>query len=266
MIYDLQKASLMKRISAFLLDFIITVILFTGCMFLVANITNYDANLNALEERLLSIQEKYDIDNLEKKHNVSFTDYQYMFEDELSTLPEKVRLAFDACNEEMNTDSESIRLYETIMTLSILIVSISMLISFIILEFVVPLVLGNGQTLGKKIFSIAVMRVDCVKITPQVLFIRSILGKYTISTMVPLIMLLTFLFGAAPLMPLVVIVAILLIQIILLIVTKTNSLIHDSLASTVVVDLQSQMIFDTVEAKNEYVLALHKESVDKADY
>ncbi|MBO5715310.1 MAG: RDD family protein [Clostridia bacterium] len=266
MIYDLQKASLMKRISAFLLDFILTVMLFTGCMLLVANITNYDANLTALEDRLISIQEKYGIEELEKQYEIKFTDYQYMFDEEIAAIPQEVRVVFDACNEEMNTDAESIKLYETIMTLSILIVSISMLISFIVLEFVIPLILGNGQTLGKKMFSIAVMRVDCVKITPQVLFIRSILGKYTISTMVPLIMLLTLLFGSTPLMPLIVIVAIFLIQIILLIVTKTNSLIHDSLASTVVVDLQSQMIFDTVEAKNEYVLRLHKESVDKADY
>lgn len=258
----------MKRISAFLLDFILTVMIFTGCMLLVANITNYDANLTALEDRLTSIQEKHGIAQIEEKfeNKYKFSDYQLMFEDDIAKLPEEVQTVFKACNEEMNTDNESIKLYEIIMTLSILIVSISMLISFIILEFVVPLIFGNGQTLGKKIFSIAVMRVDCVKITPQVLFIRSILGKYTISTMVPLIMLLTLFFGSLPLMPLLVIAAILLIQIIMLIVTKTNSLIHDSLASTVVVDLQSQMIFDTVEAKNEYVLRLHKESVDKADY
>lgn len=266
MIFDLQKASLMKRISAFLLDFILIVMLFTGMMLLVSDITNYDSNLVALENQLISIQEKYNIPQIEEEYKVKFTDYQYMFENEVAELPQEVQDVFNACNEEMNTDGHAIKLYETIMTLSILIVAISMLIAFIILEFVVPLILGNGQTFGKKIFSIAVMRVDGVKITAQVLFIRAILGKYTISTMVPIIMLLTLLFGSTPLMPLIVILAIFLIQIVLLIATKTNSLIHDSLASTVVVDMQSQMIFDSVEAKNEYVLRLHKESVDKADY
>ena len=141
-----------------------------------------------------------------------------------------------------------------------------MLIAFVILEFIVPLLLKNGQTIGKKVFSIAVMRVDAVRITPLVLFVRSILGKYTIGTMVPLIMLLTLLFGATPLMPIAILLGVLIIQILLFIFTKTNSLIHDSLASTVVVDLQSQMIFDSVEEKTEYQLRLHNEAANKANY
>ena len=57
-----------------------------------------------------------------------------------------------------------------------------------------------------------------------------------------------------------------LIQIILLIVTRTNSLIHDTLSSTVVIDFASQMIFDSVEAKREYQLRIHKEEAEKSDY
>ena len=266
MIYDLQKASIMKRFSAFLLDLVLIVMLFTGSMLAISHITDYDFYLTSLENRLLSIQDKYDIATLEKEHKVSFNEFQYMFDDEIAKLPEEVSKAFEACNAEMNTDSEAIKLYETITTLSILIVSLSMLITFVVLEFIVPLIFKNGQTLGKKVFSIAVVRNDCVKITPFVLFVRAILGKYTISTMVPFIMILTLLFGSTPLMPIAVILLVLLIQVILLVTTKTRSLIHDSLASTVVVDLQSQMIFDSVEAKNEYLLRLSKEASENAEY
>ncbi len=263
MIYDLQKASLMKRFSAFLFDLVLLIMLFTALMLLVSSIVDYDSYLYGLENRLTEIQEKHNISAIEKEYEVSFNEFQYMFEDEVAKLPEEVQEAFKACTKEMNEDSDSIKLYETIMSLSIAIVSISMLLSYIILEFVVPLFFKNGQTLGKKMFAIAVMRTDCVRITPIVLFIRTVLGKYTIGTMVPLVMLLTLAFGSTPLMPLTVILLILLIQIVLLVTTKTNSLIHDSLASTVVVDYQSQMIFDTVEAKNAYQLRLHNEATEK---
>ena len=266
MIYDLQKANFFKRVSAFLVDLILVAMLFTAGMLVISRLLDYDSHLLALEERLTSIQDKYNITEIEKQYKVSFNEYQYMLPEETDILPDEVKLPFEACKEEMNTDKASIKLYETIMSLSILIVSISMLIAFVILEFIVPLLLKNGQTIGKKVFSIAVMRVDAVRITPLVLFVRSILGKYTIGTMVPLIMLLTLLFGATPLMPIAILLGVLIIQILLFIFTKTNSLIHDSLASTVVVDLQSQMIFDSVEEKTEYQLRLHNEAANKANY
>ena len=266
MMYDLQKASFMKRFSAFLLDFVLLTMVFTGAMLAVSSITNYDTHFNDLESRLTAIQEKHNIPEIEKTSGVLFNEFQYMFDEEKSALPQDVQDAYNACTVEMNTDKEAIKLYETIMSLSIVIVSISMLIAFMLLEFLVPLLFKNGQTLGKKIFSIAVMRTDGVRISPMVLFIRTILGKYTIGTMVPLVMLLMLLFGSSPIIPMSIILLILIIQAILLITTKTRSLIHDYLSSTVVVDLQSQMIFDSVEARNEYLLKLHKESADKASY
>jgi hypothetical protein len=45
MIYDLQKASILKRVSAGLLDFILTLIIATGAFFLLSSIFNYDSML-----------------------------------------------------------------------------------------------------------------------------------------------------------------------------------------------------------------------------
>ncbi len=264
--YDLQKASLMKRFSAFLLDFILLVMLFTGVMLVVSTITNYDTYFNSLESRLTEIQEKHGVPKLEEDSGILFNEFQYMFEEERALLPENVLNAYTECTNEMNSDSVTIKLYETIMSLSILIVSISMLIAYLILEFLIPLLFKNGQTLGKKIFAIAVMRTDGVKISPMLLFIRAILGKYTIGTMIPLVMILMLLFGSTSIISISIILLILLLQVILLITTKTRSLIHDYLSSTVVVDYQSQMIFETAEEKQEYQLRIHREAVDKADY
>ena len=135
-----------------------------------------------------------------------------------------------------------------------------------VLEFIVPICLKNGQTIGKKIFSIAVMRTDCVRVSPVVMFMRAILGKYTVETMIPTIIVIMMIFGVGSYVTLAVLFLIFLFQIILVIATKTNSFIHDILSSTVVVDLQSQMIFDSLEAKNEYILRLHSEDAKNAKY
>ena len=266
MIYDLQKASLIKRFSAFLLDFILLAIVFTGAMMGVSSLTNYDSHFSSLESRLTEIQEKYNIPEIEKSYEVSFNEFQYMMDDEKALLDPVVLDAYTKCTEEMNSDSATIKFYETIMNLSMLIVSLSMLIAFLILEFFIPLLFKNGQTIGKKIFSIAVMRNDGVKISPMILFVRAILGKYTVGTMVPIMMILMLLFGSSPIVSIAVVLLIFLIQVILLLTSKKRSLIQDYLSSTVVVDFQSQMIFDSVEDKQEYQLRIHKEEADKAPY
>ena len=48
--------------------------------------------------------------------------------------------------------------------------------------------------------------------------------------------------------------------------TKTNSCIHDVLSYSVVVDMASQMIFESEAALTEYKNRVHREMVDKADY
>ena len=266
MIYDLQKASLLKRFSAFLLDLVLILVLFTGFMIPTSLIVGYDGYITDLENTLTEIQDSHNITALGEQYGVSFGDYQYMLSDEREKLPEALREAFDACNKEMTENSEVIRLYEIIMSLSLVIISIPLLLSFLIVDFAIPLWFKNGQTLGKKIFALAVMRSDGVRISRKILFIRTVLGKYTIGTMAPALMLLSLAFGATPLIPLTVILAILLIQIVMVITTKTNSFIHDTLSSTVVVDSLSQMIFDSVDAKNEYILNAHRDDANNADY
>ena len=127
-----------------------------------------------------------------------------------------------------------------------------MLIAFLILEFIVPLLFKNGQTLGKKIFGIAVIRVDGVRIPTFQLFVRAVLGKYTIETMVPLFIIMLFLMGTLGIMGPIVILLLIVLQIVVMVVSKTNSPIHDLLAVTAVVDINTQMIFDSTAEMIEY--------------
>ena len=48
-----------------------------------------------------------------------------------------------------------------------------------------------------------------------------------------------------------------------LVLSRTNALIHDSIAGTVAVDMASQMIFDSQEAMLAYKKSLHAEHVSQ---
>ena len=266
MIYDLQKASMTKRISAFMLDVILLVILVTGFMWIISAVTGYETYSNDLESGIGAIREKYGIEKITEEYKIDLDQYAVLTEEERAKYPEHIRETIENCIKEINSDPEIGKTYLMIMNLSILMVSLSLLFSFTVLEFIVPLVFKNGQTVGKKIFAIGVMRIDGIRITPVILFTRTYLGKYTLECMVPAIIILMMLFGVGSPIMIGVIALILLFQIILLIATKSNSCIHDILASTVTVDLPSQMIFDSVEARNEYRLRIHEDDAKNSKY
>lgn len=253
MIYDLQKASLMKRFSAFLLDFILMIILITGFMCLISAVVGYDD----YADKLNAVIEGY-----EEKFGVSFS----ITSDEYNSMTEAEKEYYNDSYSQVRNDEDYIFLSNMIFNLAVLEVSLSFFFSYLILEFIIPLILKNGQTVGKKIFSIALMRVDGVRVTPIIMFTRTLLGKYALETMIPLMLILMLLLGVGNAFNLIVVALLAIFEIVLLIATKTNSFIHDILSSTVVVDLQSQMIFDSTEARTEYLQRIHDESVKNARY
>ncbi len=263
MINDLQKASFWKRISAFMLDAIILVIAITGFALLISNIVNIDADYNSYSTLMTSYNEKFSQN--EWGYEVDFNEEKFG-DKKFSELTEEQQKYIHDAVDTITSDPEYQRNANLIFSKTVLIVTFSLLLAIVICEFVVPLIFKNGQTLGKKIFSIAVMRVDSVKISPVVLFVRSILGKFTIETMIPAYLLLMHHFNVGTYVTLAVLILIPLFQLILLWRTKTNSCIHDVLSSTVVVDFQSQMIFDSLEAKQEYQLRIHSEDVKRSGY
>ena len=126
-----------------------------------------------------------------------------------------------------------------------------------IVTFVVPLVFGNGQTLGKKVFGVAVMRKDGVKISPVILFVRTILGKYAVETMVPVFIIIMILLEVMGLIGMITLGGLLLLQIVLVFTSKANAALHDRLSHTVCVDFASQKIFDTPEEMRAYYERIH---------
>ena len=153
-----------------------------------------------------------------------------------------------------------------IVNLSLVMVTGAILIAHLILEFAVPLLLKNGQTLGKKIFGIAVMRNDLTKITPVALFIRTFLGKFTIETMIPAIMILMMFWGGVGLICPATVLTILIVQIFMLIFSRNRCVIHDYLSLCVVVDYASQMIFTSTEDLIAYQQRIAAEKAKEQPY
>lgn len=244
--FDTQRASILKRVSAFLLDIILISVLATGFAWLISIIVNYDARSDKLNESYNAYYEAYGIDSELKEE-----EYNAMTDEEKAAYDQKLK----AMEEAMQQDEELQKQFSQVVSLTLLMVSLGIFFAYIILEFVVPLILKNGQTLGKKVFSLAVMRVDGVKVTPFMMFVRTLLGKYTVETMIPVAIIVLILFGSGGIIGITVLGMLTILQIGLFVGTHNHTPIHDLFAQTVVVDLSSQIIFDTeaemIEAKKQ---------------
>ena len=249
MIYDLQKASMGKRISAFLCDLVALCIVVAGFILMFSAIFGYDGRVARLDE----IREKYETEH-GVDFNISDEDYQKLTEAE----QEKYKLALNA----FSLDAEANKVYNLLINLTFAMVSIGILLAFLLLNILVPLLFGNGRTLGKKIFGIAVIREDGVKIDSLLLFAREILGKCTVETMLPVLIVLMIYWSAIDLIGSLALIVLLIVEVSLLTVTSKRQLLHDKIAHTVTVDYASQRIFDSVEDMIAYKERVHSELVE----
>ena len=248
MIFDLQKASMWKRISAYLFDFILLVIAVAGFAFLLSVMLGFDKHNTALDEAYARYESEYGV-----VFDIS--------QEEFMQKSEAEQQAWNNAYQALVKDEEAVYSYNMVINLTLVISTLAILLGYLVLEFFIPVKLGNGQTLGKKIFGVAVMRTDGVMVTAPLLFIRTILGKFTIETMIPVLICIMIFFNTIGVVGTLILGLILLLQIILMISTHTNSCIHDLLAKTVAVDMHSQLIFETEEELIAYKNKVHAEKV-----
>jgi uncharacterized RDD family membrane protein YckC len=255
MIYDLQKADVWKRASAALLDFILALIIAVGAIFLLSYVTGLHSHYESYETIMNSYEEKHGVDFDAVADSEAF-----------NALPKDQQDKLNEAFADFAADENANFHYNLMIQLIIVNFTIGILISVAVIEFLIPMILKNGQTVGKKVFCLGVMRVDGVRVNGQIMFIRAILGKYTVETMIPFMMLLWIFLGKAGLLSLMIIALVLIGNIAMMLATRTNSAIHDMLANTVTVDMASQMIFDSPEALLEYKQRVHAEAVERAEY
>lgn len=248
---DFQKAGMWKRISAALLDVILLATVIVGLALLLSTVMNYAQYVERMDELYDEYEAEYGL-----SFDITAEEYQAMSPEE--------QIPYDIAYDAFANDEEALLVQGKLFTYALIIVTFSILAGYLLLEFMVPLLFGNGQTLGKKIFGIAVMRIDSVKISPVLLFARTILGKYTVETMIPALLLIMIMFNLMGAVGVFVIVGLTILQIALVAATKGRTPIHDLLAQTVTVDYISQRIFDSPEALLEYKKKIHAEAVEKS--
>lgn len=252
MIYDLQKASMWKRISAFLFDVILLGVVAVLFAWALSAALGFNQLNDALDDAYARYGEAYGVN-----FNLSLTQYDAMTEAERNMLND----AYAA----LSADEEAVSIHNAILRLTLIIVSLGILAAVAVMEFFIPLQLGNGQTLGKKIFGLGVMRQDGVKLSAHILFIRTFLAKYTFEIMVPVLILMMIWFGILGLVGTLVLLGMLVLEVILL-VNEKRLTIHDALACTVAVDIASQMIFPDRASMIAYIEEKHAQKAASQPY
>lgn len=253
MAVDLQKAGMWKRTAAWLLDTILLVVLAVGMGALVALLLGYDAHSEALNDAYARYEAEYGV-------VLDISQQEYL------ELTEQQRQQYDSAYKALTADESVIYTYNVVINQTLLMISLGLLLSTLTLEFAIPLWLGNGQTVGKKIFALGVIRTDGVRLTALQLFVRTLLGKFTIEIMLPVYLAIMAFFGIMGLPGTLVLAGLALAQLILLAVTANNSVIHDLLAGTVVVDIASQQIFKSADDLIAYTKRIHAEKAARQDY
>lgn len=250
---DLQKANMWKRIAAWLLDSMLTCVVAVGLIAVLSAVLNYDSHNSALQAAY---------DRYENQYGVQFN----LSQDEYDALSKEEMDSYLQAYEALVADDAVLYEYNMVVNLSLVITTLGILLGVLCIEFVVPLILKNGQTVGKKVFGIALVKQDCVGISTMQLFIRALLGKYTIETMIPVYMFLMLIWGMLDMMGILIVAALVIAQVICVAVTANNCAIHDLLAGTVAVDFSSQRIFRTTDELIDYKNRLQAERAARQDY
>ena len=244
---ELQKAEFWKRMAAGLLDAILLLVVSVGIFALLADWLKMDDYANTVND----VRSRY-----EQQYGITLD------EDVYYELSDEDKVIFDKASEEFIMDDEAF--YARQMSINVMLISVAagVLVAMLLLEFIVPLLFGNGQTLGKKAFAHCVVRVDGVKVTPLQMFVRTILGKYAVELMI--LIYLTIYLGISASIWVILIFGV--IESVLMLVTKGNSAIHDLMAGTVVVDYNSQKIFDSPDDLIAYQKKIAAEQAKRQPY
>jgi len=254
---DLQRASSWKRIAAWILDIMLLCVLAVGAAFGLSALLGYDDYQQTVQAAYDSYAQQYGIDL-----DMDQATYDAMTQEEREDYDAAIK-EIDAA---LNSDDDVRYAYNMVVNLSLLITTLGILLATLILEFAVPLLLKNGQTVGKKCFSLGVTRIDGVKVTPVQMFIRAVLGKFAVGTMIPVYVVLMLFWGTMGLGGTVVLLLLLIIQIVCIAAGQNRAAIHDRLAGTVVVDISSQKIFESTEDLIAYTKRIHAERAMRQDY
>ena len=229
-----KVAAAHKRFAAFFIDLVVFILLLTGVTLVVGEVAGYNRNAELLEEKYV----EHGIYVMDEKLN------EYVFCDTSNEVCQQGWITF-------NQDEEACAYYDKSVELTTLILTISVFVTYSIVELVVPLIFKNGQTLGMHFFKIGLVSNDGVRINPKQVFIRFLFGKYIVATMIPIYALIFLFFNLyGGLLGLITFASVLGIDLLMTLTSPKKAGIANSIASCFACDLDTSMIYDTIEEVN----------------
>lgn len=231
-----------NRIAAFIIDAILLVILLTGILYLSSVVFHYDAHLAALESEY--IKEGFLVLNPETNK------YEY-----LSETASNYQVVLESIKNNKIIISEQNFLNSYTSQAPIACIAIVLFIT----EFIVPLFLGNGQTVGMKVFKIALISNNNIKISPLQLFARCLIGKIAILGVIPMFGVSFILFNpTGGLLGTLIIIVILIIQITAIMKNKNHAGIQDIIAQVYPVNYSETVIYRNKKELQEAIDSYNK--------
>lgn len=153
----------------------------------------------------------------------------------------------DAIMDDFNTLPDIAKAGANYMTISTVQYVASILISGILVYIVMPLILKNGQTVGKKAFGLGLANSDGYKFSNNRLLMRFV--PFAVVDVSLFFMILVNLYVV-----MLIVLIVFLVSFALAMSSPKRMSLHDLTGRTLVVDLKSSVLFSTVEEEEAYVL------------
>lgn len=229
-IYTPRLARPIKRLAAFLIDIVMILVLFTGVMFVLSEIFDYEGMNAQLEQLYIDTKVKLPDDK---------GVYQFC------------EIKDPSCEQALKNLYEMdifYVLFDKVQSFLIYAPIVSIFFPLLILEFILPMIFKNGQTLGMKLFNIALISKNDIKVKPIQVFVRFLFGKFIINGIVPVLgVMYIFISDGAGITGAMLLLLFLIANFACYGVGQNKTFVPDALAGCYPIDTQEQIFFDTVE-------------------
>ncbi len=243
-IYVPKKPPMVKRFAALVIDVIMVIVLASGIAFLVSKIYNYDKYYNAVYQAQID----YGVYVPSDEGNITYDGKTYIICTEDKSLTE----------EEANSRIKALTSDKTFkdnyykMNLGpIVITSIGLASSLLVFEFILPLCLKHGRTLGKFLFGIGYVNEDDLDVSLKNVTIKFLFGKLIVNAVIPYtgVLLIIYQTGLV-LIGLAFVLGVPIINLLMLFLTKDKRLLSDYIGKMKPVDNNCQVYFKNIEDLN----------------
>ena len=251
-VYGIQRASLFKRLAAFLLDIILCSILTLGIATVMSNLVKYDALSDKLQDKYI----EFNVGTMDETGMITLCEFPIQQEGE-SDEDYINRCNEDSCYQSylnFTKDEEVKQLQADLFQKTLIITSLSLLLATALVYLLFPLLFKNGQTLGMKFVQEGLVTNKGVKVEFTHVFLRWSMGIFVIETMIPIYSLIYILLTGQGIAILAIFnLLLLLLNLVIYVLTPNHIFIHDLIGGTCVIDMNTQVIANSIEEAEDNI-------------